>query len=110
MPIQVVFDKNGFFHDAYGRMGRGKMAGIVYTLDDAFAAPGMLPKTAEIISDPEVLEEALEDANQTKPVKPAVASEDALRKAKSNRGIGDKKKEDAPTRARQSASRRRKVT
>jgi hypothetical protein len=111
MPIQVIFDKNWFYHDAYGRMGRGKMAGRVYTLDDAFAAPGMLPSTAEIISDPDVLEEALEDAGQTKPYKAVVASEEALKKAKANRGISDTKRPDPAVRARDAGQiRRRKVT
>ena len=107
MPIQVMFDKNGFYHDAFGRMGRGKQSGVVYTLPDVFKEQGMLPKTAEIITDPEVLEDILDEVGQKKPIKPVVASEEALTKAKRDRGIKDSKTEDGPSRVR---SRRRKVS
>lgn len=36
MAITVRFDKNGFYHPAYGRLGRGKNEGRVYKLPDAF--------------------------------------------------------------------------
>jgi hypothetical protein len=37
MAIKVRFDKDGWYHPAYGRLGRGdKHAGTVYTLPDMF--------------------------------------------------------------------------
>ena len=36
MPIKVRFDKNGFYSPVYGRLGRGKNEGRVYTLPDEF--------------------------------------------------------------------------
>ena len=36
MPIKVRFSKNGFYHPAYGRLGRGKNEGRVYMLPDIF--------------------------------------------------------------------------
>lgn len=37
MAIRVRFDKNGFYHPSFGRLGRGKDAGTVYRLPDMFA-------------------------------------------------------------------------
>jgi len=81
MPINVRFDKVGFYHPAYGRMGRGKNAGRVYALPDFFAAEGKLPASAEIIEDKEQLEEILEEENQTKPIKPKVVDEEQLKRS-----------------------------
>jgi hypothetical protein len=81
MPINVRFDKNGFYHPAYGRMGRGKNAGRVYTLPDFFATEGKLPLSADIIEDKEKLEEILEEENQTKPIKPKVVDEEQLKRS-----------------------------
>ena len=81
MPINVRFDKNGFYHPAYGRMGRGKNAGRVYTLPDFFSGEGKLPASAEVIADKEQLEEILEEENQTKPIKPKVVDEEQLKRA-----------------------------
>lgn len=81
MPINVRFDKVGFYHPAYGRMGRGKNAGRVYTLPDFFATEGKLPGSAEIIEDKEKLEEILEEENQTKPIKPKVVDEEQLKRS-----------------------------
>lgn len=89
MAINVIFDKNGFYHPVYGRMGRGKNQGLVYTLPDAFEKAGMLPNTAEIIDDPEDLEETLEDNEQRKPIKPKVLDEDRAQKIT---GAGRKRK------------------
>ena len=36
MPIKVRFDKNGFHSSVYGRLGRGKNEGRVYTLPDEY--------------------------------------------------------------------------
>lgn len=36
MAIRVRFDKNGFNHPAFGRLGRGKNQGRVYVLPDQF--------------------------------------------------------------------------
>lgn len=37
MPIKVRFDKNGWYHPAYGRLGRGKKnEGKTYLLPDMF--------------------------------------------------------------------------
>ena len=83
MPINVKFSSDGFYHAAFGRLGRGKASGKIYTLPDEFAAPGMLPSRTEILTQREDLDAALEDAEQTKPVTPKVADEDALRKARS---------------------------
>lgn len=87
MPINVKFDKVGFYHPAYGRMGRGKNAGRVYQLPDFFAAPGKLPATAEIIKDPEVLEQVLEEAEQPKPIRPKLVDEEQL--ARTERAASD---------------------
>ena len=46
MSINVRFDKAGFYHPAFGRMGRGKNAGRVYTLPEFFAEEGKLPASA----------------------------------------------------------------
>ena len=35
--IRVRFDKNGFYHPTYGRLGRGRNEGTIYILPDAFA-------------------------------------------------------------------------
>lgn len=89
MPINVRFDKSGFYHPAYGRMGRGKNAGRVYTLPDFFAAQGKLPRSADIIEDKEKLEEILEEENQTKPIKPKVVDEEQLKRAQAQSPITD---------------------
>lgn len=75
--ITVRFDKNGFYHPAFGRMGLGKHAGDIYTLPDHFSAEGTLPKSATIITDlkSEAFEELLEDQDQTKPHKMKVLDE-----------------------------------
>ena len=84
MPINVRFDKNGFYHPAYGRMGRGRNLGSVYTLPDFFATEGKLPLSADIIADKEQLEEILEEENQTKPIKPKVVDEEQLKRAEAS--------------------------
>ncbi len=81
MPINVRFDKVGFYHPAYGRMGRGKNAGRVYTLPDFFMTEGKLPLSAEIIEDKEKLAEILEEENQPRPIKPKVVDEEQLKRS-----------------------------
>lgn len=81
MSINVRFDKVGFYHPAFGRMGRGKNAGRVYTLPDFFAAEGKLPASAEVIEDKAQLEDILEEEGQTKPIKPKVVDEVQLKRA-----------------------------
>lgn len=78
MSINVRFDKVGFYHPAYGRMGRGKNAGRVYQLPDFFATEGRLPASAEIIEDKVRLDEILDEEDQTKPIKPKVVDEEQL--------------------------------
>jgi hypothetical protein len=80
MPINVRFNRRGFYHPAFGRMGRGSNAGKVYSLPDAFAVTGMLPFDAEIIDDPQLLETALEEEGQRKPIKPKLVDEVQLAK------------------------------
>jgi hypothetical protein len=80
MSINVRFDKVGFYHPAYGRMGRGKNAGRVYALPDFFADEGKLPRSAEVIRDKQHLEEVLEEEDQKKPIKPTVVDEEQLRR------------------------------
>jgi len=80
MSIDVRFDRAGFHHPAYGRMGRGKQAGLLYTLPDIFAKPGMLPVSAEIVSKDE-LPDLLEELEQTRPIKPKVVDEAQLERA-----------------------------
>jgi hypothetical protein len=94
MPVNVRFDKNGFYHPAFGRMGRGKNAGRVYSLPEFFVKEGKLPATAEIIEDKEQLETILEDEGQTKPIKPKIVDEVQLKLA-----------EEAPTSAAESTRR-----
>lgn len=92
MPIDVRFDKAGFYHPAYGRMGRGKFAGKVYSLPDIFREAGMLPATAEIIDDKEVLEEVLEDEEQRKPIKPKVVDEEQLKRTEKAASAGSRRR------------------
>lgn len=80
MPIDVRFNKRGFYHPAFGRMGRGRNAGKVYTLPDAFATTGMLPFDAQIIDNGDELEKILEDEGQRKPIKPKLVDEEQLAK------------------------------
>lgn len=80
MSITVVFDKSGFYHPAYGRMGLGKNQGIPYVLPDAFKNDGRLPSTAKIIKGAEV-EAVLEEAEVTKPIKPKVVDETQYERA-----------------------------
>lgn len=47
--IFVRFDKQGFYHPAYGRLGRGKAEGFIYRLPAEFGTPGELPSSAEIL-------------------------------------------------------------
>jgi hypothetical protein len=84
MPINVRFDKVGFYHPAFGRMGRGKNAGRVYTLPDFFKTEGKLPASATIIEDKAELEEILEEEGQTKPIKPKVVDEVQLKRAEAS--------------------------
>lgn len=84
MPINVRFGKNGFYHPAFGRMGRGKNAGRVYTLPDFFVSEGKLPASVEIIEDKAQLEEILEEEGQTKPIKPKVVDEVQLKRSKAS--------------------------
>jgi hypothetical protein len=87
MAIHVQFDKHGWYHPAFGRLGRGdKARGTVYMLPDKFGEKDektgkflMLPQTAVII-DSEELDEVLEELDQPKPVKPKVSDPDALEK------------------------------
>jgi len=81
MAINVRFDKNGYYHPAYGRMGRGKNAGRIYSLPDCFADEGKLPMSATIIRDKETLEAILEEEEQTKPIKPKLVDEEQLKRA-----------------------------
>jgi len=86
MSIHVVFGKNGFYHPAFGRMGRGDAnRGLVYTLPDAFKEKGMLPSSAEIV-DAEDLDEVLEEIEQLKAIKPKVVDETKLPKAATGAG------------------------
>lgn len=84
MPINVRFDKVGFYHPAFGRMGRGKNAGRVYNLPDFFATEGKLPASAEVIEDKAQLEEILEEEGQTKPIKPKVVDEVQLKRSETS--------------------------
>jgi len=87
MTVKVVFAKNGFYHPAFGRMGRGdKNSGRVYELPDVFKEKGMLPRSAKIIEDKDDLEAALEEAGQTKAVKPKVIDEAQYDKTVAGRG------------------------
>jgi len=81
MTINVRFDKAGFYHPAYGRMGRGKNAGRVYALPDFFEAEGKLPASAQIIESKAELEEILEEEEQPKPIKPKVVDEEQLKRS-----------------------------
>ena len=80
MPINVRFNKRGFYHPAFGRMGRAGNAGKVYTLPDAFATTGMLPMDVQLIEDPTELETILEEEGQRKPIKPKLVDEEQLAK------------------------------
>jgi len=75
MSITVVFDRSGFYHPAYGRMGLGKNSGVPYKLPDAFKGKGMLPATAKILKGGDELEKALDEAEVTKPLTPKIVDE-----------------------------------
>lgn len=109
MSIKVRFDKHGFYHPAYGRLGRGdKHRGQIYQLPDEFAEVieeqydvrdprtkevietrtrkryRHLPMSAEILDEDgiaQAIEEA-EDAGEKPPqiVRPKVADDAELRK------------------------------
>lgn len=120
--IRVRFDKNGFYHPAYGRLGRGANAGTVYELPDEFAAEQeiavpvmdrntkppkqigermmtqrlLLPSTAEILDDDRWRSEKEAAVEQGLPdpvtVRPKVADPDELAAAKAVAGRGRTKK------------------
>ncbi len=103
MPINVRFDKNGFYHPAYGRLGRGKNAGQIYSLPDFFGETGKLPLSAMIIEDKEQLEDVLEEEEQKKPIKPKVVDEDQLKRAQSSKPAADSNRR-PPVRSRRKPS------
>lgn len=112
MAIRVRFDKNGFYHPAFGRLGRGDHRGDIYSLPDQFAeqedivVPVMdpttrpprqigerkvtrfkyLPVSAEIIDDDRMAEivEKAEEEGQTPPkaIKPKTDAEELKRATK----------------------------
>jgi hypothetical protein len=104
MPINVRFDKSGFYHPAFGRMGRGKNAGRVYSLPDFFAAAGKLPGSAEIIEDKAKLDEILEEEEQTKPIKPKVVDEVQLQRAEQSASSAAVSSRRPPVRSRRKTS------
>ena len=86
MTIKVIFSKRGFYSPLFGRMGHGdKFRGTVYELPDAFKEPGMLPKSVQIL-DEDAIEEALEENDQKKPIKPPVLDAEGLKKATAGAG------------------------
>lgn len=122
MAIRVQFDKNGWYHPAFGRLGRGDNKGRIYELPDAFGKKeeitvpvmdrsskpprkiderkvtryALLPSTARILDedDMEALAEEARDANEPepKPVRPRVADKAELDKAKAVAGRGSEPK------------------
>ena len=36
VPVRVKFDNNGFYHPSYGKMGKGRNLGVIYTLPSFF--------------------------------------------------------------------------
>jgi len=103
MPINVRFDKVGFYHPAFGRMGRGKNASRVYSLPDFFADNGKLPASAEIIEDKAQLAAILEEEEQTKPIKPKVVDEEQLKRAQAPAPVIDSNRR-PPVRSRRKPS------
>jgi hypothetical protein len=102
MPITVRFSRNGCYIPALGRLGMGDNAGKIYTLPDAFRAPGMLPLSAEILDEvsEEDMEELLEEANQSRPDRPKVDTEElerAVAAAKGQSSVERKKIKGAKT-------------
>lgn len=117
MAIKVRFDKDGWYHPAFGRLGRGdKNAGTIYTLPDQFGETEtvevpvrdpatkrltgetkqverfkFLPRTAEII-DGLRLEEITQEAEEAGVEPPAVvrpkADVDELKRATATAGAG----------------------
>ena len=99
MPITVRFSRRGCYLPAFGRLGMGENAGRIYELHDLYAAPGMLPKDAEILDglDDEAFEELLEDVDQDRPFRPR-ADKDELERAAAqakNKSASAKKKKAA---------------
>jgi len=108
MAIRVRFSRDGWYHPAFGRLGRGKGTDVIYRLPDQFAeeetivVPVMdhttrpprkvsektitrykfLPESAHIITDDEFsdLEEEAERENEAKPkaITPKTAEDGAL--------------------------------
>ena len=81
--MYVRFDKNGFYHPAFGRMGQGRRRGDVYKLpDDIFAAEGALPSTAEVLDvSRDELQDILADHGQSRVHTPVVIDEEQHRAA-----------------------------
>lgn len=110
MAIRVIFGKDGFYHPAFGRMGRGRNAGRIYILPDQFAEQEEfeyevrdprtrevkekrkktrykhLPDNVKILDDAaieELKEQALEDGEDPpKPIKPKEIDPDKLQEIK----------------------------
>lgn len=110
MSIRVQFDKAGWYHPAYGRLGRGSHKGRIYELPDQFGEtetltiPVMdqtarpprktgerqitrykfLPNTVTIVDDAamEMLREEALDAGEPEPkaIRPKAADQDELKK------------------------------
>ena len=106
MPFQVKFAKNGFYHAAFGRLGRGQRnGGKIYTMPDwlreteevkvpvrdpvtqkgtgkekVITRFKHMPTSAQIIEKVD-LEEVLEEAEQEKPIKAKVIDEAEYEKA-----------------------------
>ena len=108
MAIRVRFSRDGWYHPAFGRLGRGKGVDVIYRLPDQFAetevikVPVMdhttkpprqvdektitrykfLPQSVHIITDDEFseMEEEAENDNEDKPktVTPKIAEDGAL--------------------------------
>ena len=132
MAIKVRFDKAGFYHPAFGRLGRGDAnRGRIYQLPDQFAETEVfevkhnktgevvrkmerfkfLPSTAEILDDnrmEELKEEAL-DADEPEPVvtRPKVADPGELQKVT---GRGSEKKPQSAVERTTGRRSRRKAT
>lgn len=134
MSIKVRFDKNGYYHPAFGRLGRGKNAGRVYVLPDEFGQREivevevrdpktkevvevrkkerfkLLPRTAEIIDEDrmeELKDEALEHGEDPpKPIKPRVVGKEHLEKVTGKGRVSTPQSGQERTTGRRASSRR----
>ena len=102
--IYVRFDKSGFYHPAYGRLGYGKGENHIYRLPVEFGNEGCLPSSAEILDRTGAETIVEEEEGSVRIQKPKVVDEEQLERTVTGRGQTRKQasaqERTAPTRRR----------